>query len=369
MASSAAVSSPSSKPWTIKLPGVTAFCSYSLIINLLQLLVVAAIVLQVMKMTHKGASHAGGGYTASLKNIFHQYGPEICGLAGCAALAIIIQTHGSMATVSSAVQEKVVRDLYQEWPILLTADSLLEFQSMLRVVVLVSSVLRRGNGATLLAQEVAALLCAAALGRTVLLARNRSYMLDGPLGGALPAACDLLTVPLLAVLAYRINKGALTASAFVLVVAAYVGSQNRLSLAGDPFADGLFIFVHIAELFAALAYLSRAVLSDVEVAFAGRPNVALRFAHIMMPIQAFLSAYYFVEITNLAQNRVNVAAGYPSEILRVGGMAQAMAYTIAAVLHFGQYRESPKGEGLATQLASGAATKEEYLFTDSPDGL
>lgn len=266
-----------------------------------------------------------------------KYSPEALGLLVCLALAGGLRFKGSIWS-QYAQNERAWNDIMREWPILLTADTLLAIQAALRLLVLVSNVLRAGGGPTLLSQEAAAISLGAALGRAVLFFRCSDYMLDGPLGGKWPAACELLSVPLLAMLCSGICQRALATSGLTLVVSLWIGSRNHLKLAGDPISDGLFIFVHTTEMLAAFAYLSRAVFGDVGAWGNAKQTAALGFTHFLMPLQQCLAAYYFVQAFECVPQLVG--AGHPFEILRMGGVAQVGVYVGAAVLYVAECIES-----------------------------
>merc|ERR1719498_304675 len=131
-------------------------------------------------------------------------------------------------------------------------------------------------------------------------------------------------------------------SALTICAAAYVASRNRLNLSDDTTTDSLFIFAHVAELIAAFAYLSRALHLDMEAEAAEKGKVALRFAHIIMPVQACFSAYYFVQAFEVVPQLVG--AGHPFKILQWGCIAQVGAYSGAALLHWAESLEMPSQE-------------------------
>jgi len=336
--------------------------------NLLHYVLIVAIAVgalryEVTRRTSKSPLQ-GGSRSSRLKKSYDQYLPEIIALLFCVALAVILRTHGVMATVKNAMDEVVLTKIVRTWPLLLSADSLLGFQAMLRLLAYASSALRISEGPTLVSQEFAAISCAAAVGRTLLVASNRIFMLDGPLGGSLPALIDLVSVPLLAFLARGIDKKSLAAAVLAISMAVFVGSQDRLKLADNRFSDGLFIFVHTAEFFAAFAYLSRALISESGVTTVGRENVALWFAHIIMPVQASLAAYFFVECFKYVPQVVG--AGYPFEILHIGGVAAAGAYAGASVIYFCNSYESPAKENIelchSLHLSTGGPTDYSALM-------
>jgi len=271
----------------------------------------------------------------SCKRRLQQYGPEVASLVACLAVALSLRLRGSM------VMDKNLAEIMKQWPMLITADTLLALQAMLRLLVLISSVLRSRGGPTLISQEAAAISCGAALGRAALLTRSNVYFLDGPLGGHLPVTCELLSVPLLLFLCRGLNRRAFITSSLTLIASAWIASRNRLALANDVVTDGLFVFAHIAELIAAFAFLSRALVLDVGLdRKAGW--TALHFAHIVMPVQQCLAAYYFVQAFEAVPELVS--AGHPFEILQMGGIAQVAAYAGAAILHLAEYVDAPSQE-------------------------
>lgn len=271
-----------------------------------------------------------GGCAKSCRGIIKQHIPEVAGLVACLALAVALRVRGGSA---GTVDEKTWADIMRQWPILITADSLLALQAMLRLVVLLSAVLR-GGASLPLSQESAFFFCCAAIGRVALAMRSNVYMLDGPLGGLLPAVAELASVPLLAALCKGTNLKALTVSLTTVGAMMLIAYRNRLSLAGDALSDGLFIFAHMCEALSAFAYLCRTVLLGVSHA-----NVAVQFGHVMMPLQQVLAAYYFVQAFEFVPELVS--SGHPFELLQIAGVAQLGAYAAAAVLHWAEYMETP----------------------------
>merc|ERR1719253_163249 len=300
-------------------------------------------------MPQLGGRRSSEGFMASCKKFLWHYAPETVGLVSCISVAAYLRV---TYVPEDGVNAEVWAEITRNWPILLTADTLLALQAMLRLLVLISSVLRRGSGPTALAQEAAVLLCGAALGRSLLAARGKSYFLDGPLGGYLPVACEVLSVPLLGFLSRGICKQALAASVLTLFVAARIAQRNRLSLAdGDAVADSLFVFAHIAELLAAFAYLSRTLLLDTGLVGSGKGAVALRFAHFLMPLQQCMAAYYFVQAFEFSPGLVG--AGHPFEILQVGGVTQLAAFACAALLYLVDFLDSPVEDEVSQSAAVG----------------
>lgn len=276
---------------------------------------------------------APGSYARKCRKLLRQHAPEVAGLATCLGVASALRIQGGFAPT---VDEKTWAEIMRQWPILLTADSLLALQAMFRLVVFLSAVLRGGQFAPL-SQEAAVLLCSAAVGRVALAARSTVYRLDGPLGGLLPICCEVASVPLLASLSRGIRPKALVTSSVTVLAAASLGYRNRLTLADDAIIDGLFTFAHSVEFFAGFAYLCRSLLYG-----AGRSTAAVRFAHFMMPLQQLLAAYYFVQAFDAVPELV--ASGHPFQLLQVAGITQLGVYAGAAVLHAAECLEDAHEE-------------------------
>jgi len=290
---------------------------------------------RLVNVRQQAVGQTSAGSSAHSKKL-PGYAPETMGLLVCLGLAGALRIRGSVDLTSLTTDPHMaaLAQVAQEWPILLTADTLLSLQAMLRVCVLASSVLRRGGGPSLLTQEAAVISCGAALARVVLVARSDVYMLDGPLGGHLPTACEVASLALLLILCRGIHLRNMIESVLTLAIAAWIAYSNRLILANDTLTDGLFIFATVAELLAAFAYLCRAVFPDIKANGSSKDSVALRFAHIIMPVQACLSAYFFLRAFEV--NAQFVAAGHPFEILQWGCFAQVGAYAGAALLHWAE---------------------------------
>lgn len=296
---------------------------------------VAVVVLRLELQRRAGTgpnlgSRQGGWYAESCKRLLKECAPEAAGLLTCLTLAAALRARGDTQGASESEAEAWAQ-ITAEWPLLLTADTLLSLQAMLRLVVLVSVVLRAGcEAAVPLAGEATALWLFAGLARAGVLARTAVYMLDGPLGGVLPAACEVAVLPILLVL----SKGALRRAPFtlalVLAAAVSFSSRNYLGLTdGDWHSDSLFILAHGLDCLAAFAYLLRTVLID-----GGSKGVSAGFTHLLMPVQAGLSAYYFLQA--FSQVPELVGAGAPFETLQIANTATLGAYLGASALFFAE---------------------------------
>jgi len=271
------------------------------------------------------APFEAGRYTQILKYFMKQYAPEVAGLMAILTLAAALRARGDKATEEDSAGWAEIKE---QWPMLMGADTLLALQAMLRFTLLVSTILRAPGGPVPLSGDSAALWLCGAVARVALLARTSAYLLDGPLGGSIAAAFEIAAVPVL----LGVNKGAFRNSRLstLLVIAgtAAFANRNRLNLANDEVSDSLFIFAQLTDMLAALAFLLRTALIDGSLR---RANVSVGFTHALMPAQAALSAYYFLEAFPMMPNLVE--KGQPFEVLQVGNTAALGAYLGAAALY------------------------------------
>jgi len=266
-------------------------------------------------------------------DLFRRVAPELAGLSACLLLALMIRARGDVAAPPDAGTEEAWEEIKSEWPLLLTADSLLSLQAMLRLVVGVSVLLRSNSPSTSvvpLCEEPAALFMAAAVARVVLFRYSDAYQLDGPLGGALPMACELAVVPIWAVLGLRVLRRNLLSFALVLAAGVWFGSRNHLALADDMVADSLFTIAHVLESLAAFAYVCRTLLI-MSSGCGGAPAPHVGFVHALLAAQQGLPAYYFLKA--FAYSPELVGRGQPFAILQLGGAAQLGAFLAALALY------------------------------------
>jgi len=266
-------------------------------------------------------------------DLFRRCAPELAGLSACLLLALMIRARGDVAGARDAGTEEAWEEIKNEWPLLITADSLLSLQAMLRLVVGVSVMLRSNSPSTSvvpLCEEPAALFMAAALARVVLFRYSNAYLLDGPLGGALPMACELAVLPIWAVLGFGVLRRNLLSFALVLAAGVWFGSRNHLALADDVFADSLFSVSHGLELLAAFAYVCRTLLI-MSSGSGGAPAPHVGFVHALLAAQQGLPAYYFLNAFSYSPELVG--RGQPFALLQIGGAAQLGAFFAALALY------------------------------------
>mmetsp|Transcript_12088 Transcript_12088/g.32380 ORF Transcript_12088/g.32380 Transcript_12088/m.32380 type:complete len:345 (+) Transcript_12088:100-1134(+) len=303
--------------------------------------VVAMVVLRV-ELQRRGASGPNLGSMQvswcadSAKRLLKECVPEAALLLSCLTLAALLRSRGDTGFLEAVQpggeqEQEAWEAIKAEWPILLTADTLLALQAMLRLVVLLSVVLRLGSaGAVPLSDEASALWLGAGLARVALVARTSSYMLDGPLGGMMPAACEIAVLPILFVLSRHTLRRAPLSVGVAVAAAAVYASRNRLALSDDdPLADSLFILAHTLDTLAAFAYLVRTALID-----GSAKDVSVGFTHLLLPIQQGFAAYYF--LVAFAEMPQLVGKGVPFETLHIGNVAAFGAYLGACALFFAE---------------------------------
>lgn len=272
--------------------------------------------------------------------------PEIMGLAACIGLATALIALGvnlGSPTATSA-EEQSWQEIIRDWPLLMTADTLLSLQAMCRLVLFFSAVLRPKSAATSpLAGESLVFFFLAALSRVTLLALSPRdvYHVDGPLGGMLNVALEIAVLPVL-YCCTRLQQAQVSwviAGSFVALLAA---KSNHFALA-DPqesYLDMLFSLPQFLELFAAVAFLVRTFTGDNS----GQPFTS--FAHILLPLQQAFSMYFllvafappFEAPTEL------VGAGWPFEVLRIATMLQVGIYLFAGSMHVALCSEEKQTE-------------------------
>jgi len=270
--------------------------------------------------------------------------PEICGVLLALSIAgalLICRAHHQAVPPED---EQVWQQIRNEWPMLVTADSLVGLQALLRVVLLSSAALRvKEAAASPLAGSPTAFLLLAALVQVTLLAMSSPdvYHLDGPLGGNVDLALEVSALALLACVAAaqlrEWKQGPSCTSTLavlaLLPVLGYAAWTNRIGLAdpGDAHLDALFSLQHLLELTAALAFLGRALRSAAEGCPAGSFTA---FACVMLPLQQLLAAYFLLAAWGgepLEELPALVGAGQPFKMLQLGSVIQVGAYAAAGI--------------------------------------
>jgi len=272
--------------------------------------------------------------------------PEACGLVAIVIIAGALLLWGAGDAAPGPEEDKEIwEQIRAQWPVLVTADSLLSLRAMLRALLLLSAVLRTDEALrSPLAGGPAALLLLAAISRVALLALSPHdvYHLDGPLGGIGYMA---LEVAALGPLLFLAAAGALDAgegpslprvlaTAAVLMLIGLTAATNHLALGGPEGVelDVLFSVGELLETAAAAAFLLR-VLGTAGLEGAQSPFAAL--AHALLPVQQLMSAYFLLTAWGgapLEEIPALVGAGRPFEVLQIGGAAQVLVYAMAGAV-------------------------------------
>lgn len=259
----------------------------------------------------------------------------------CLTLAAALRVRGDTGT---PIDAEAWASIKEQWPLLLTADTLLSLQAMLRLVVVVSVMIRAGGGGpTPLSEEAAALWFAGGAARVACLCQSSVYKLDGPLGGYLPQACEVaILLPLLS-LAMGAFRRVPLATMQVMAGTVAFAYRNRLCLADDRYADTFFMAAHCFDFFASFTYLLRTLLIDN----GGRKvNIGVGFTHIVLAIQQALSAYYFLQAFDAVPELVG--SGMPFEVLQIGNTMQLGIYCGAATLYLADSFTSDTQEAMSS---------------------
>lgn len=280
------------------------------------------------------SGNQSGGF-ANCKKIMRECAPEAFSIIAFLALAVVLRLCRRDPPVDGNDAESWAQ-IKAEWPLLMTADTLLAVQAMLRLAVLLSVVLRARDSVPL-SGETSWLFLGAGMARAALLTRTSAYMLDGPVGGLIPAACEIAALPLLAALGRDADRRARLAIVVLAGAATWVASHNYLLLADVWIDDALFALAHNFDLLAALSYLLRTIFLGDGLT-SGLCDTSVWFVHMVMPLQQGLSAYYFLQVFNHEPQMVG--AGHPFEFLKIGNTAMLGAYLGAAGLATAEYFES-----------------------------
>jgi len=271
-----------------------------------------------------------------------RFAPEVLALALVGLVSSILVCTGKHMGAPIPESDQVWQVITREWPILMTADTLLGLQAMFRLVFLLSAACRAGAGHSApLTKEAAAFMFLAATMRVILLALSPAdvFYLDGPLGGKLNLAVEVLAVPLLLYLAQSVLRDGYRSGCMFAcgtLCALWLAHCHQLHVADpeDWHLDMLFTFGHMLELCAAMAVILRTATLWVAPEKCDAPSAG--FVHACLPVQQFLSAYFMLLAFSMPLEFPPelVRAGHPLEVLRLAGVAQVFMYLLAAVLHF-----------------------------------
>lgn len=289
------------------------------------------IAVETRRIGERTMSHMISGFSSNCRGIMTNCVCEGFAVAICFSLALFLRYYDT-----SEYESETWVKVKSQWPLLITADSLLSLQTMLRLIVFSSVLFRSGRFRMLLplADEAATLQFGAHAMRILVLFKSTTYMLEGPLGGRSPVLCDTLALPILASLCpFNKLKAYSIVAAVTGIGVAWVASHHHLNLAGEAnIADQAFIAAHILDLFSACTYFSRSLMiADYGCA---RTNASVGCTHILLMAQQSMSAYYFVHAFEPSSGLVG--AGLPFEILQFCNLMQLGLYCAVAILFFAE---------------------------------
>eukprot|EP00928_Gymnodinium_smaydae_P033545 TRINITY_DN24003_c0_g2_i1.p1 TRINITY_DN24003_c0_g2~~TRINITY_DN24003_c0_g2_i1.p1 ORF type:complete len:380 (+),score=81.67 TRINITY_DN24003_c0_g2_i1:71-1141(+) len=281
-----------------------------------------------------GQQRAIAGHAAA---VLMRFAPELTGLTVLAAFASFLLARGDHSgfAVIPDDQAELWGSIKNAWPLLTTADSLFVLQAMVRIVVLLSVAFRGGASAPLAGCSAAFALLAQVC-RLLLFAFSTPdvYHIDGPLGGLTSVVFEVAAVPVLLYLSRSLSTRGAAVVMFGGACAAGVASVNTFALADFmPALDALFSLVQLLDFLAACAFLRNTMVALGSVSDASS-STALSVAHVLLPLQALLPAYFFLTAfaPPLVVESVLVRQGLPFEMMWGVGSAQVGLYALAGVL-------------------------------------
>lgn len=255
-----------------------------------------------------------------------KYMPETIGLAVLALIAGVLRMKGP---TEPPLDDAAWNEIVSQWPWLMTADTLLGFQSMLRFLLFNSALLRLGSKGCLsaLSLEASAFFLAAMAVRVALFWYSPAYHLDGPVGGNISGGFELAT--LLPLSALVLSTGSWSLKSLMLIItgiaaSAVAGSYHHFKLADDEvYANNGFVLIHCLETCAAIAHLFQA--GSVALVSSGG------IVALSLPVQQVLSAYYFLEAFEAVP--ALVGSGCPFELMWVTSNVQLGIYLFSGAVY------------------------------------
>jgi hypothetical protein len=298
-------------------------------------------------------------------------------------LALLLRLRGDTEVFADPASQQVWEQIKVEWPILMGADTLLNLQAMLRLLVLLFVAIRAdATKRSPLTGMPALLMAAAAVTRGMLTARTMDYRLEGPLslGGDLPAMCEMASIPFYASLGMGEFRRSPIKATLLVGAAIWFASHHYLNLAKDASADKLFLQAHVLEIVAAFAYVVRTIWltvgqgSDPDAPDEDggrrlvnkkpdwRSNAFIGFMHMLMTLQSALSAYYF--LTAFDPHPSLVGRGRPFCVLCIGNLLSLGAFLLSAGLFAGGSVDI-EFQPEATQLEDNTEVQEDSAEVES----
>jgi len=236
---------------------------------------------------------------------------------------------------------------FEGWPVLMTADTLLGLQSLLRLPLLLSVLLRSPSPVTKgpLTGIPTLLFFAGTACRVSCLAYDEAFWLYGPVGGNVNLASEVAALLVLTWLSWgAISAKNIVALVWSLCLAGGVASRHEIQITENSTMNSVFVMVQVIDLLAAGAHLVHTMKTD-----GGPQGGATSFVHFLLPLQQALAVYFFLagfeEIPEL------VASGHPFQVLNITSSVSLGMYLMATVLHIVLCVESDTWETLDTNDA------------------
>lgn len=347
---------------------------------------ISAVLLNEVPLRVAGIRVADVGFkrcARSCASVLVRCAPEVLGFSVIMFLALLLRLRGDTEVFTDPASQQVWEQIKVEWPILMGADTLLNLQAMLRLLVLLFVAIRaNATKRSPLTGMPALLMAAAAVTRGMLNARTMDYRLEGPLslGGDLPAMCEMAGIPFYASLGMGELRRSPIKATLLVGGGIWFASHHYLNLAKDGSVDRLFLQAHVLEVFAALAYVVRTIWltvgggSDpdspdedggrrlVDKKPDWRGNAFIGFMHMLMTLQSALSAYYF--LTAFEPHPSLVGRGRPFCVLCIGNLLSLGAFLLSAGLFAGGSVDI-EFQPAATELEDSTEVQEESAEVDT----
>jgi len=218
---------------------------------------------------------------------------------------------------------------FEGWPVLMTADTLLALQSLLRLPLLLSVLLRSPTPSSKgpLTGIPTLLFCAATACRVSCLAYDEAFWLFGPVGGNINLASEVAALLVLAWLSWgAISTTNMVALVWSVCLAHGLALRHEIQITENSTMNSLFVMTQLIDLMAAGAHLVHTMKTD-----GGPRGGATSFVHFLLPLQQALSVYFFLE--GFEEIPELVVCGRPFQALQVTTSVSLGMYLMATVLH------------------------------------
>jgi len=310
-----------------------------------EMLICAAVVMVILRLElfRRPGELARPQPADHYKKLLRECGPEALGTLACIALVALLRSRGD--TIGADMDEgsrQAWESIKSQWPLLMTADTLLAIQVMLRLVVLLSVVVRAGAAAASpLLDEAAMLWLGGSVCRVACLYQSPAYWLEGPAGGMIPTAFEVAILSLVLVLGVRALWRSFLTAVLVSCLVAVFASRNYLNLAEEESANILFTAAHCFEFLASFVYVARTMF--VENESVNKVNIA--FTHLVMPLQQGLAVYFWLQAFEQDANLTGSGMGILA--VQVSCLGQFGAYLGAAAIQAASWFDEQPRQAVA----------------------